>query len=184
MPAPFLLDLCGYRAKNEEPNVSDNNDAGSKELSRALFEILGVQPGRRATTTPGNAMEAALLDDLRQHRPDLDVRKSREITDFDQYTHLGVFRQYRKNHKPAATAFEKLEELAASVPPSRQTTALRRAIARIGRSLNQQDELAARLLADMPEESFLKVDLTIGESHPDGSPRMLLGLFIEVVSPN
>jgi hypothetical protein len=69
MPAPFINDLCGYRASNGELNVSDNNDSGSKELSRALFDVLHISADARASDDPGAAMEDAILRDLQVDDP-------------------------------------------------------------------------------------------------------------------
>jgi hypothetical protein len=69
-----------------------------------------------------------------------------------------------------------LEVLVAKLPPSGQAKSVGRAVEKMKEKVASQDLLTAQLLSDMPEESFLKVDLTIGESHPDGTPRMLLGL--------
>jgi len=56
VPAPFTKQLCGYR-ENGNPNTSDNNDQGSKDLGRALFREVGVPDGQAGPSDAGSALE-------------------------------------------------------------------------------------------------------------------------------
>lgn len=176
MPASFAVSLCGYRPGNGEPNTSDNSDGLSKLLGRALFEEMGVLPGSQVGADPGNAMEAAIQADLQPLRPDLQIIRSRAVTDFDQYQHLGVFARYRKGYEPASLRLQRVIEAASLLAPSNQVTRLHALLNSAADSYATQDDLASQLLANMPEESFLKVDLTVGQAIGAASSVMHIGL--------
>lgn len=171
MPANFTSSLCGYRP-NGNPNTSDNSDKLSRRLGQALFEELGVDPSQVGGSDPGAELEKAIIDDLTPRRPDLDIRRSRAVTDFEQYKHLGVWPKFRNGYEPAKPKLDQLIGLAALLPPSREAKKLQSALQRAGAQIEIQDEIAALLKANMPEESFLKVDITVG-SPPAQDPQLM-----------
>ena len=175
MPAPFASTLCGFRP-NGNPNTSDNHDDLSKVLGRALFDQLGVPAGQIARKDPGADMEIAIVDHLKELRPELDLRRSRSAVEFEQYAHLGVFPEFREGHVNASPRIDRLRELAASLPASSAATKVQTEISRVETLFEEQDRISERLISNMPEESFLKLDITCGEDQPGLKPRMHVGL--------
>ena len=175
MPAPFAVSLCGYR-ESGAPNTSDNNDAQSKELGHELFEQLGVPSGQAGQSDPGSALEVAAQTDLARRRVDLAIGRSRLVADFAQYRHLAVLPAFSRGYKPVSTAFDDLIAVANELPQSDATTRLRRALRANAARYAKQDELASRMLLEMPEEAILKVDLTVGASSGTPDPHMYVGI--------
>lgn len=176
MPAPFAAQLCGYRVKNDNPNTSDNGDNLSIELGHALFEELGVPSGQRVGENSGEQLESAVVKHLQPVRPDLAIRRSRSAMEFEQYEHLGVFPQFGKKYKSSTAQLKKLWELAKLLPESPQGLRLRRQLEKSMLSFAEQEELVKLLMSGMPEESFLKLDITCGDDPDNLLPHLYLGL--------
>jgi hypothetical protein len=161
------------------PNTADNNDDLSKESGFAMFDAMGVRRGLVAHGSPGTAMEVAVAEDLARWRRDLEVGRSRAAGDFEQYAHLNVLGQFKQAHRPGAASVRRLSALAAGLPASPQVGAVRSEIDLVLdeleelEELEEQDLIAARLKADMPEESMLRIILTCGSPQPDGRPPLL-----------
>ncbi|MGV8858042.1 NgoMIV family type II restriction endonuclease [Rhodoglobus sp.] len=175
MPAPFAAQLCGYRP-NGNPNTSDNGDSGSIALGHALFAELQVPQQNSAGKDPGALLETAIVADLKARRPDLVIERSRSATEFNQYQHLDVYPKFRKVHVPGGPIIRNLAEIAASLPDSPEARKLRERLRFAESSFETQDEFVALLKSNMPEESFLKIDITAGEQTLDNAPSLLLGL--------
>lgn len=165
--APFASALCGFRA-NGNPNTSDNNDALSIEWGRALFERLGVSPDAEAPELVGNLMEAAIAENLRDIRGDLQIEQSRPAADFEQYEHLRVFQDFKSRYQGSHAALRQVEELSSDLPDSVAAIRLARAIEMARRQAERDDELVSRLSSTMPEESLLRIDVTVAERGSSG----------------
>lgn len=175
VPAPFARDLCGYRIDTGLPNTSDRSDVGSRVLGAALFQEMGVPDGKAAVADPGAMLETSIIDHLAPLRPDLQIRRSRSITDFEQYRHLGVFKTYRKSYRPVSEQLVSVREALESMPPSTARSTAIKTLSKAEDSALAQEALSGDLLEQMPEESFLNVDITVGRTGPT-RPSMQVGL--------
>lgn len=173
MTAPFAASLCGYRS-NGNPSTSDNNDSGSIEWGHAMFQALGVSPSKPEIPNVGKIMEAAAAQHLASVRPDLVFRQSRPALEFEQYQHLGVFRLFARAYRtPTAeldSVIHDLQQLPQSPLIINATTRIRAAEA----SVRKNHQLVAQLVDTMPEESMLKIDITVGAPSP--TDRLLVGV--------
>lgn len=173
MAAPFVVDLCGYRATGH-PNTSDSNDDGSVEWGHALFDELGVLPGAPASAQIGQLMESGVATDLSGRRPDLAIGTSRPARDFEQYRHLAVFRDFQRRYKtPQVGIINQVRDLIGGSPDPHVESALEVALEALLYS-EVNDGLVTSLLDQMPEESLLKIDVTTSDSYPGG--RLMVAL--------
>lgn len=173
MTAPFAASLCGYRT-NGNPSTSDNNDRGSIEWGYAMFEALGVQAKTPEVANVGRAMEAAVADHLRAIRPDLVTRLSRSALEFDQYRHLGVFRQFTRSYREPTNELNLVLDDLEQIEQSEGIMAIARRLEAARATAQGNHRLVAELIESMPEESILKIDLTV--CSPTLSDRLLVGL--------
>ncbi|MCO8274595.1 hypothetical protein M1L60_28765 [Actinoplanes sp. TRM 88003] len=162
MPAHFMNSLCGYRLGGN-PNTSDNSDALSKELGHELFEVLGVPRDQAGPADPGAALEERVLAHLADLRPDLLIARSRSAAQFEQYEHLAVFPRYRRGHRRSEAALTPLVEASEELTSPSERTRMSALLATAVAAFHEQDDLAMALLAQMPEEALLKIDLTLAE---------------------
>ncbi|MGY1863689.1 MULTISPECIES: NgoMIV family type II restriction endonuclease [Nocardia] len=173
MTAPFAATLCGYR-NNGNPSTSDNSDAGSIEWGHAMFQALGVEPGSPQISNVGTMMESAVAEHLESVRPDLIIRQSRPAMDFEQYRHLGVFRQFQRSYRQPSDELELVLRDLQQLPPSPAITEATARIQAVRESVDENHGLVSQLVGTMPEESMLKIDITVGA--PDSLARLLVGL--------
>lgn len=175
MTAPFVSSLCGYRDSGRgNPSTSDNNDKGSIQWGQALFEALGVLPATPEVQKIGAVMETAVADHLRLVRPDLIIQQSRSAIEFEQYQHLGVFRRFRQSYKtPAGELDNVLDDLQRLASSPIVTSSIRR-IGAAKAEMEENHHFVTQLMETMPEESMLKVDITIAAQDP--AERLLVGL--------
>lgn len=174
MTAPFAADLCGYRAGNGNPSTSDNNDRLSVEWGRALFDELGVQPGTAEVTGVGSVMESKVALHLAGLRPDLVIANSRSAGDFEQYSHLKVFRDFSRAYEaPSGDLIDRLAGLRDATPDPGTRSLLEDAL-RASLKARDNSALVSVLLEAMPEESLLKIDITVASPAPTG--RLLVAL--------
>jgi hypothetical protein len=176
VPASFTADLCGYRGDTENPNTSDNNDGQSIRLGRALFAEIGVPDGSTGPQDPGSLLETEVEADLRRLRPDLLISNPGSAPDFEQYEHLAVFKTFKQAMSASPADAASVIDALQALPPSRaRASALQKARALAGRLDKQQDAVSA-LLRDSPEESLLKIDLTVSSPGPGRKPRLEVAL--------
>jgi len=173
MTAPFAADICGYRAGGS-PSTSDAHDSGSVEWGHALFDALGIDPNKAEIPQVGLVMEQAAAAHLSVTRPDLVTRLSRSAREFAQYRHLDVFRHFAGRYTgPGADLTLAYEALDALPHTSLVETALRRLLAAQSAARVDHD-LVTQLVDTMPEESLLKIDVTVGAPSPN--ERLLVAL--------
>lgn len=175
MPAAFVSEIFGYRA-NGFANTSDANDPQSTALGAALLEVLGIPAGQPGAGNPGSAVEEAVEAHLSGLRPDLRIARSRGAADFAQYQHLAVFKEFSRNVKPLSDTLMPMRQLVSDVQDDRLRERLGRAVAAATDQLQARDEALEALRNQMPEESLLKIDLTVGEPAPDGPDRLAVAL--------
>jgi hypothetical protein len=162
MTAPFVASLCGFRL-NGNPNTSDNNDPQSIELGRELFNMLGVRHDAEDVRNVGAVMEASAVSHIGSLRPDLVTGSSRRALEFDQYQHLAVFREFKKAYGgPTESLEDELEYVLTSPLESHLRSLIERALAAEKRSRTDHD-LVVGMVDTMPEESLLKIDITVGD---------------------
>jgi hypothetical protein len=176
VPASFARQLGGYRINDGKPNVADGSSPHSIELSKALFEEMGVPDRQPSVENPGTALEIAVARDLQVQRPDLDTQRSRSVLEFAQYRHLSVFPRFRDAHVPASSHLEKIRSIVEQLPPSKLATRLIKQLDKSASAFAAQDSIVSDLIDNMPEEAFLNVDITVGSPPINGSSTMLLGL--------
>lgn len=172
--APFASDLCGFRATNGNPSTSDNNDPLSIELGHELFSELGVPEGTPEVSSVGSVMERRAVEHLATLRPDLVTKTSRRAFEFAQYAHLAVFRDFTRAYTgPTESMREDLERLLEKTDDLEVRKLVTRALAAEEKARSDH-ELVLQLVDAMPEESMLKIDITVGE-HAE-TPRLLVAL--------
>lgn len=166
MPAPFTSDLCGYRVDRNgkltaNPNTSDAHDSLSVELGGALFEELGIAPDKVAPEGSGSDMEVRIVNCLRDLRPDLRIERSRAALEFSQYAHLDVFPNFRKNFGDLRPALDDLTSRVLGVDLGSERGRIERDLQRLAASTDTQAALVDDLGEQMPEESLLRIDISI-----------------------
>lgn len=170
VPAPFAADLCGYRLDRngnltKYPNTSDAHDAQSVELGRALFDQLEVASDTIAPVDPGTELEIQLVKFLRELRPDLRIDKSRAAKSFSQYAHLDVFPSFRKNFGDLRPALEDLTSRVRAVDLGIHRDLIERDLDALATGTRTQAALVDDLSEQMPEESLLKIDISVAIPH-------------------
>lgn len=175
VPAHFMRSLCGYRSGGN-PNTSDNSDAGSKELGREVFDVLGVPHAQPGPVDPGRALEEQVLQHLAEIRPDLMVGQSSSATLFEQYEHMAAFPRYKRGHRRSEEALAPLIEAGDTLASPLERETIRGLLEKATTAFQEQDDLALELLAHMPEEALLKIDITVGEPQPSRLPRLQVAL--------
>jgi hypothetical protein len=171
--APFAVKLCGYR-KSGNPSTSDSNDKGSIEWGNALFNELVVPADQEELPKIGEAVELAVIDHLKQARPDLDIEPSRPAVGFDQYSHLGVTAKFAQSYKGDLSALLQAVELAKELPKGIQSRKVVQKLRRVVRLAESEDQRVRELIKMMPEESLLKLDIAI--TAPSTGKRLLIGV--------
>lgn len=179
MTAPFAAALCGYRDTGH-PSTSDKNDAGSVEWGHALFAELAVDLNAAELPSIGDQLERAAATELRRRRPDLTFGSGTAL-DFEQYSHLRVFRDFSRAYK-GPTASASLEADVVQLRKRYKDKDLRSffsAVLRASKQVQRDHEAVTALRDAMPEESMLNLDMTVSHSEGTASvppPRLLIGL--------
>jgi hypothetical protein len=173
MTAPFAAELCGYRA-NGNPSTSDNGDPGSIGWGHALFDALGVPASNLEVASVGNVMERTAAEDLAAIRPDLVIRQSRAALEFEQYRHLDVFRRFARNYRGPADDLERAVTSLGSMPSSSKVEQIAARLIAAQAAAREDHDLVVQLVDTMPEESMLRIDITIGGPPP--AERLLVAL--------
>ena len=172
VPAPFVQRLLGVREKNGNPNTSDNNDDLSIELGRELIREVGLAADSIGHDAPGPAMANETIGHLRELRPDLLIGAESAL-EFAQYAHLRVYPEFKRAWTGTPKAMLALERAIEAAEPgiarARAETAARAA----KEELTLQAAAVARLLDNMPEESMLALDITVGEETGAERPPLL-----------
>lgn len=175
MPAAFVTDLLGWRP-NGHANTSDVNDVQSRTLGAAVLEVLGIRPGTSGAEDPGSAVEMAVQRHLSQLRPDLEIERSRASAEFSQYQHLSVFKAFAKNVRPLPEVLMPMRVLVSEVQDHGLRERLAHSLAQATEQLRARDDALDALRNQMPEESLLKVDLTIGEPRVGEASRLCVAV--------
>lgn len=179
MPAPFTRKLCGFRPRNGNPNTSDNNDGQSIRLGEELFGRLGVVPGQQGPADQGAALEQEVVEHLRKVRPDLTIERSRPATDFAQYAHLDVFPAFRRSYAGSQTAVGRLERAIDDLPLGPDRRRLEEVLERVSEELAADALMVERLKREMPEESLLKIDVSVAIPQEHGPDELAIALSVK-----
>lgn len=173
MTASFAASLCGYR-KSGAPSTSDAGDPGSIAWGHALFARLGVKKQASEVKGVGLKLEELTAAQIAETVPAFVVARSQLIRSFEQYRHLGVFDRFRANYDGSTTAIERAMMLLSSVEPRDLVEDARLVLsAALSQAQNDKD-LAAELMLMAPEESLLKLDITIATRA--ALPKLVAGL--------
>ena len=176
VPALFARDLCGYRSTNGKPNTSDANDPLSIQLGLALFRNLQVEQGQAVIPDSGDALESAIAEHLRSLRPDLTVARSRPAASFAQYSHLDAFPAFRRTHTGASTALARVTRAIEEVSDDRDRRRLMRTLSVLNKQLSDEAAVVRQLKREMPEESLLKIDISVAIPDSHGSSELAIAL--------
>ncbi|MBN3512861.1 type II site-specific deoxyribonuclease [Mycolicibacterium septicum] len=181
VPASFTREVCGYRIDRDgnitdKPNTSDAGDDLSIELGTALFDKLGISKDKAAQPLSGDTLEAKIVEALRVLRPDLRIERSRAASEFHQYAHLGVFPQFRRNFGDLRPMLGDVSSrvLAADLGASRRR--IERALGKLSVATDEQARLIEDLNEQMPEESLLKIDVSVAIPHPGKPDELAIAL--------
>lgn len=166
MTPEFVADLCGFRP-NGNPSTSDNNDSLSVEWGHALFSELGVPSGRPEVVRVGDEMERAAGDYLAGLRPDLEVERSRPVHAFEQYRHLRVFSDFTRSYAGPGGSVKSAREDLLKAPAFSGRDSIVESLLEAEVRAEQDHALVESLLGGMPEESLLKVDITVATPAPE-----------------
>jgi hypothetical protein len=139
-----------------------------------MLQALGVEPTKPEVLNVGKVMENAVAQHLRSVRPDLGIQLSKPAMDFEQYRHLGVFRQFQKSYRQPTDELEIVLHDLQQLPPSQAIADATARIQAAMESVQGNHYLVSQLVDTMPEESVLKIDITIGA--PNTPTRLLVGL--------
>jgi hypothetical protein len=170
-----VTDLLGWRP-NGHANTSDANDVQSRTLGATLLEVLGIGAGSTGAEDPGSAVEVAVQHHLTQLRPDLEVARSRASAEFAQYQHLAVFKAFAKRMRPLPETLFPMRSFISEVQDDELREKLAHTLALATEQLTARDEALGALRNQMPEESLLKIDLTVGETVPHEAPRLCVAV--------
>jgi hypothetical protein len=173
MTAPFAADLCGFRFSGL-PSTSDSNDPTSVEWGQALFDELDVRAGKPEVSRVGDALESAVAADLGRRRPDVAIGRSRPAIEFEQYRHLGVSAEFAKTYGGDLSLLERAISMAETLPSTTNTDALVSHLQQFVRIARADDAQVRNLIAMLPQESLLRLD--IGITAPPTAQRLLVGL--------
>jgi hypothetical protein len=181
MPAPFTPNLCGYRVDRrgritDKPNNSDSNDDQSVDLGVALFDVLGVPRDKVAPVNPGTDMEESIVQYLQALRPDLRIKRSRAAREFSQYAHLDVFPNFRKNFGDLRPALNDLTVRVLAADLGNVRAQIERDLQTLYASTDRQAVLVEDLAQQMPEESLLKIDISVAIPHEGELDELAIGL--------
>jgi NgoMIV restriction enzyme len=176
VPAPFIRDLCGYRRDNGNPNTSDSNDKQSVTLGRELFKQLGVPLDVPEPPGSGAALEDAVVQHLRSVRSDLVIERSRSAKDFAQYAHLDVFPSFRRSYGGSRVSIQELIAAVGEIPKGYDRGRLEFLLSRLTDQIGTEMALIETLKREMPEESLLKIDISVALPRSDGPDELAVAL--------
>ena len=183
VPAPFSNVLCGYRPDprrpnlaTDKPNMSDAHDPLSVELGRELLDKLGVARDKIAPADPGNELEQELVKHLQPLRPELHIRRGRSAHEFSQYAHLDVFPQFRKTFEDLRPTVAELSGRVRAVELGRARARIEKDLDKLTASTDQQAVLVGDLAEQMPEESLLRIDVSVAIPHQGELDELVIAL--------
>lgn len=156
--------------------MSDNNDEQSKRLGLELMRQLGIPAGQLAPKDAGTELEQEVVKTLRAVRPDLIIERSRQASDFVQYAHLRVFSDFHKGYSGSTDVLERLSEVIANLPASPDRRRLQTVYERAHRKLARDAAIIDKLKREMPQESLLKIDVSVGIPRSDGTEELAVAL--------
>ncbi|MGW4645096.1 NgoMIV family type II restriction endonuclease [Kitasatospora sp. NPDC004289] len=166
MPAPFTLQLCGYR--NGLPNTSDASQKLSVEIGEAFFERIGV-PRWQQVGKVDKLWSAAMVQDLsaqlRFPAPHLTVQEERWPHEFEQYAHLRALQDLAAEESPEVEL--SLDNLDRHLRSLDGTVGMSQANRLLGQLRAALDDAAARrkpLLDMLGDESLLRLDIAVHRS--------------------
>jgi NgoMIV restriction enzyme len=182
MPAPFALDLCGFR--DGRANTSDASEAFSIELGQALFDAMGVQPGTVPPASLDKQMSRKLAADLKMQLSgrDLVVESEKTLNSFDQFRHVGVIRDLKPETSPAVTrSVKRLKQFVERRIQSPPKDAQRRSelFESLENALAIEVENRRRIIEEIGEEALLGLDVTASRSRIGALPHLEMGLSLK-----
>ncbi|RZQ61987.1 NgoMIV family type II restriction endonuclease [Amycolatopsis suaedae] len=174
MPAPFTQALCGYRQKNNKPNMSDASDDLSVCLGNQFLKVAGAEHVR--PDQDGSDLERCVIEVLQKARPDLQIKRSCPAAEFSQYEHLDVFPAFRAGYSASTTEIDALITAIQKISDGRERRRLTMLAQRLSKSIHTDAERVRTLVGLMPEESLLKLDVVIGVPHEHKRPELAVAL--------
>jgi hypothetical protein len=145
--------------------MSDAHDPLSVELGRALLDCAGVPRDKIAPADPGTDLEEEIVKYLKPLRPDLQIRRGRSVQEFSQYAHLDVFPQFRKTFADLRPTVADLSERVRAADLGRARVRIEKDLDKLTTSTDVQAALVGDLAEQMPEESLLRIDVSVAIPH-------------------
>lgn len=150
--------------------MSDAGDSLSVELGTALLDRLKIPKGKCAPADPGTDLERQIINHLKQLRPDLRIERGRSAREFSQYAHLDVFAGFQRTFGDLRPTVSRLGERVRGADLGRARAGIERDLRKLAENVDQQAALVTDLAEQMPEESLLRIDVSVAipqESGPD-----------------
>ena len=183
MPAPFVLDLCRFRAKDGKPNTSDGSNSDSVRIGNALFEVLGVPRESRGDEPTGTPFAKRTADDLRTHAiGSLVIEAENQLNRFQQYRHVGALADIDvEPSKDYTRAWKKLKAEAIKRVASPPAAARRIAdlIEQVESATRDETVRRQRALYEVGSESLLRLDVTGALPSDSWLPELKVGLSLK-----
>lgn len=110
-------------------------------------------------------MEARIVEHLQEIRPDLRIARSRAAREFSQYAHLDVFPRFRKNFGDVRPALNDLTMRILSEDLGASRLGIERDLKTLYSKADSQALLVDELAQQMPEESLLRIDISVAIPH-------------------
>jgi hypothetical protein len=185
MPAPFVRDLCKFRA-NGKPNTSDASDKLSVAVGEELFRILDVSTARsdEKDEPTGDQFARHVAADLELRFPreaGTIVLPERKLFEFDQYRHVGALRGFETGRsKEFVRVWKQLTSHARKGASGPALARIESLIGDVESVIDGEAEHLANLLAQVGDESLLGLDLTVSRAtEPPARPQLAVGLSLK-----
>lgn len=185
MPAPFVKDLCKFRA-NGKPNTSDASDKLSVAVGEELFRVLGVSTARSAgkDAPTGGEFARCVVADLTSRFPRESgtvVLPERKLSEFDQYRHVGALRGFEPGRSTEfVRAWSRLTRHARKGATGAALARIETLIGDVESVIDSEAKHLTSLLAQVGDESLLGLDLTVSRAvQKPRRPQLAVGLSLK-----
>lgn len=188
VPAPFVRDLCRYRATNGKPNTSDASHKLSVEIGEALFSVLGIsnKAASDKDEPTGSVFATAVAVDLAEHVAaagmPVDVIPEQPLNEFEQYRHVGRLGQIKPGRsKEFDRAWKKLTAHLRRDAADSNVDRIESLISDVESILDMESQQLQSAIDEFGTESLLGLDVTVSRPAPTVSalPHLETGLSLK-----
>jgi hypothetical protein len=156
--------------------MSDNNDTLSIRLGARFLQEIGIPAGQIGADQDGMSLETSIVERLQAVRSDLIIERSRPAASYEQYTHLNVFPQFRSNYEHSYAVLDKLCSEIEQLPEGPNQQRLESIVSELSDHFAGNAELIDNLKREMPEESLLKIDVSVALPSQSGPNALAVAL--------